>query len=53
MSNPTPEDPIRGLMNIAVELHEFFTSLKLAGFNDMQALALTSAYVSGMAQRGA
>ncbi len=53
MSGPPPEDPIRGLMNIAVELHEFFTSLVAAGFDKPQAMALTAAFVQGMAQRGA
>lgn len=47
----TPEDPIKGLMNIAVELHEFYTSLKLAGFNELQAMQITGSYVNGMAQR--
>jgi hypothetical protein len=53
VSAPSPEDPIRGLMNIAVELHEFFTSLVAAGFDRQQAMTLTASFVQGMAQRGA
>lgn len=47
-----PQDPVQGIGQVAVILHEFFTSLVRAEFSEAQALYLAGKYVEGIARTG-
>ena len=48
----TPADPGTPMGEMATTFHEFFLSLKAAGFTDPQALYLTGQWLTGMARQG-
>jgi hypothetical protein len=52
MSGDMPKDPIVGLSEAAVQMHELFVSFSAPGrFTEQQALYLVGKYMEGLAKR--